>query len=110
METSEIDDVNGLPRYTRSLANELQQVLHDVGKRSIVNLIKHKSARRYTHRVIEKVNKEEGQPEQQKRKTKPVMIKVSGLIQKRENQSDPRLACITFKKKHIMYRDIKKKE
>ena len=109
METSEIDDVNGLPRDTRSLANELQKVLHDIGKRSTGNVIKHKSAQRYTHRVIEQVNKQEGQTERQKRKTKPVMIKVSGLIQKRENQSDPRLACMTFKNIHIMYRDIKKK-
>ena len=30
--TSEIDSAHGLPRYIFSLTNELQQVLHDVGK------------------------------------------------------------------------------
>ena len=46
-----------LTRDTTSLANELQQVLHDVGKLSIVNEIKHNYSHIYSHRVIKGVNK-----------------------------------------------------
>ena len=38
------------------------------------------------------------------------MIKFSGLIHKRENQSDPRIACFILHKTYHMYGDTKNKE
>ena len=57
MESSEIYGAHGPPRDTTSLANEIQQVLHDAGKPRIGNLIKQEFVQRYPHRVIEQVNK-----------------------------------------------------
>ena len=45
--TSEIYGSHGIPRYTIILTNGIQQVLHDVGKTIIGNVIKHKSAQNY---------------------------------------------------------------
>ena len=58
MEISEIDGVHGLRRDSISLANDLQQVLHDVGRRRIRNEIKHNYTQMYFHRFIEQVNKQ----------------------------------------------------
>ena len=59
MAKSEIDGAHGLPRDIASLTNELQQVLHGVGKQSIGNVIQPKSAQRYARRLIQLVNIEE---------------------------------------------------
>ena len=32
MATSEVDGAHGIPRYIASLTNEIQKLLHDVGK------------------------------------------------------------------------------
>ena len=90
--------------------NELQQVLHDVGKRRTGNGIKPKSAQRYFHRVIQRVNREEEEAEGQKRKMRAGMVKVSGLSHKREKQSDPRIAWFVFHKIYCMYSNINNKE
>ena len=58
--TWEIDGAHGLPRDVVRLTNDLQQGIHKVGKQSISNGIKAKSAQRYAHWVIQHVNKEKG--------------------------------------------------
>ena len=55
--TSEIYGANELPRDIYTFTNELQQVLHDVGKRIISNIIKSKSTQRYDCRLIQRVNR-----------------------------------------------------
>ena len=55
MATSEIKGAHGLPRDIVRFTNEVQQVLHDVGKQSISNGIKPKSSQRYAHRVINSI-------------------------------------------------------
>ena len=52
MATSDIDGAHELPRDTPIFANEIQQVLHDVGKLSISNGIQSKYQQRYGRRVI----------------------------------------------------------
>ena len=52
-----MDGAHGLPKYVMRLANEIQQVLHGIGKQRIVNEIKSNSAYRYDRRVIQQVNK-----------------------------------------------------
>ena len=110
MATSEIDDAHGLPRDIVSLTNELQQVLHDVGKLSISNGIQSKSAQRYACRVIQSVNREEEEAEGEKRKTGTGTIKKLVLSHKRSKQSDPRLAWFMLHKIYCMYIYIKNKE
>ena len=85
-------------------------MLHDVGKRSIVNIIKPQSAQRYSHRVPNSLNIEEEEAEGQKRKTGTGMIRVSGLSHNRSKQSDPRLAWFMLYRIYCMYSYIKNKE
>ena len=68
------------------------------------------SALKYARRVIARVNKEEENAEGQKRKTTTGIIKVSGLIQNRAKQCDPRLAWEIFHKIYHIYSYIKHKE
>ena len=58
MRISEIDGAHGFPRDIVILTDELQQVLHDISKRSIVNLFQPKLAQRYDRRFIHSVNRE----------------------------------------------------
>ena len=57
--TTEIEGVHGLPRYTTTISEELQQVLHGVGRRDVAKTITLDSVLRYARRVIARVNKEE---------------------------------------------------
>ena len=56
--TSEIDGAHWLPRDTIILTNELQQLVRDVGKQSIINRIQSKYSQRYARRVVRRVNRE----------------------------------------------------
>ena len=90
--------------------SNLQKLIHDVGKRRIGNEIQTKCAQRYAHRSIQIVNREEEESEGQKRKTRTGIIKVLGLIHKRETQSDPRLAWFMVQNIYRMYHNINNKE
>ena len=74
MSTSEIDVAHGLPRDIQTLTDELQQVLHDLGRQIMVNFSKPSSAQRYARRLIQRVNRNEEGAEVQKRKTRAGMI------------------------------------
>ena len=67
VETSGIDGAHGLPRDTRGLANEIQRIIHNVGKQRIGNTIIQNYAQRYSHRFIGRVNKEEKKSKGQKK-------------------------------------------
>ena len=58
MVTAELEGTYGLLRYSISIANYLQRVVHSVGKRWIVNDIKPNMAYNYSRRVIFQVNEE----------------------------------------------------
>ena len=55
METTEIEGAHGLPRGTNAISDELQQVLHGVGRRDANKTITPESALRYARRVIARV-------------------------------------------------------
>ena len=59
MATTEIEVAHEIPRDTTSISNELQQVLHGVGRQDAKKTITPPSTIRYSHRVIARVNKEE---------------------------------------------------
>ena len=92
METSKIYGAHGITRDIVIFSNELQKVLHDVGKRIIGNIIQPKFTQGYARRVIKCVNREEEEAEGQKRRTRKGMIKVSVLSHNMAKKSDPRLA------------------
>ena len=52
-ETAEMEGTYGLPRCTISLTNDVQQVIHCVGKIDIVYDINSNSTMKYSRRVIE---------------------------------------------------------
>ena len=56
---TEIEGANGISRDTNTIPNELQQVIHSIGRRDVNKTIKTHSALRYARRVIVCVNKEE---------------------------------------------------
>ena len=100
--TTEIEEAHGLPRDTNTIYDELQQVLHGVVRQVANNTITSPSALRYSRRGIACLNKEEENKEGQKRKITTGIIKVSGLIHKREKQCDPRLTWEMFHKIYHM--------
>ena len=96
MATLEIEVAHGLPRDSTSVSNEIQQVLHSVGRRDANKTIKTHYTLRYARRVIARVDKGEENAEGQKRKTNIGTIEVYGLSHKRKNQSYPRLSWDMF--------------
>ena len=54
---AEIEGTHGIPRYARSLANELQQFIHGIGELNIVHKIHPNSAYSYSGIVIIWINK-----------------------------------------------------
>ena len=58
MAETEIEFAHGLPRDTNTISDELQQVLHGVGRLDTNKTIESCSALRYARRVIAHVNKE----------------------------------------------------
>ena len=101
-----MDGARGLPKYANSIANDLQKGIHSVRKRNIVDEITAASAVKYSLRVIIRVNKYESKAEGQKITPRKGMIKVSGLIHKREDKSDPRLAWLMFQQIYLMFHGI----
>ena len=67
-------------------------MLHNMCKISIVNGIQPKSAQRYAHRVIKRVNIEEEESQGQKQKIRTGTIKVLSLSHKRAKKSGPSIA------------------
>ena len=68
MATTEIEGAHGHTMNTSIISNEIQQVLHGVGRQDVTKTITPDSALRYARRVIARVNKEEDNEEGQKRK------------------------------------------
>ena len=83
MATLEIDGAQGLPRDIQIFTEELQQVIHDVGGRIVVNCIKPSPAKMYSRGLIQCVNINEEGAEGKKQITRTGMIKVLGVSQKR---------------------------
>ena len=110
MEATEIEGAHGLPRDTTSISDELQHVLHDLGRQYPNKTIKSCYVLRYTRRVIALLIKEEENAEGHKRNTATGKMKVSGLSHKRAKQSDPRLLLEMFHIIYHIYSDTKNKE
>ena len=81
-----------------------------MGHQDANKTIKTYTALRYVHRLIAHVNNGEENTEGQKIKMMKVTMKVSGLIHKREKQSDTKLTWEMFRKIYHMYSDINNKE
>ena len=110
VETTEIDVAHGLPRGIQTFTQDLQQVFHDLGGKSIGKCIKPSSAQSYAFRLIQRVNINEEGSEGQKQRTRTVMIKFLVLSHKMAEQSDLRLACFMFHNLYRMYINSKNKE
>ena len=85
-------------------------MIHDLGKRSIGNVICPKSAQGYARRLIRCANREEGEAYGQKLRTRTAMLKDLGLTHKRKKKSDPRFTRFMLHKIYCMYSYINNKE
>ena len=83
MAETETEGAHGLPRDTYIITDELQQVLHGMGLTDAKKPIKSRSALRYDHRVIARVNKEKENAERQKINTTTGTVNVSGVSHRR---------------------------
>ena len=97
--TSEIDGTHRLPIYARSLENELQKVIHDVGKRRIVNEIQPDYAYSYACRFIQRVNKEE---EKSEKKNIQERYDKSFRPQPQEGKANLSQACLVHVPKYLL--------
>ena len=104
-----MDSAHRMRKYANSLAPNLKQVIHFIGKRDIVNWITPQSPIKYFHIKIRWVNKYEPKAEGQKITSRKVMIKVSGLIHKRSNKSNIIIAWLMFQNIYLMYQEINEK-
>ena len=85
-------------------------MIHGVGRQDANTTISPHSTLRYARRGIACVDKEEENKEGHKRKTTSGIIKVLGLIHKREKKCDPRLAWEMFHRIYHMYSNINNKK
>ena len=107
--SAEIEGAHGLPIDVNTLGGELQLVITSVSARQSTNIITPKSLAKYTRSVIKQVNKREDGHDNQRKKSRTGLVKVSSIINNRSRQSDPRLAWLMFHKIAQMYREIRQK-
>ena len=105
-----IEGAHGLPIDVNTLICELQLVIRAVDARQSTKIITPKASSQYTRSVIKRVNNIEDGHDNQRKKSRTVLVKVSSIRNTRSRQSDPRLAWLMFHKIDQMYRDIREQE
>ena len=105
--SEEIEGAHGLPIDFNTLGVELQLVIKSVNARQSTNYITPKASSRYTRLVTNGVNNIEDGHDNQRKKSRTGLVKVSSISNNRARQSDPRLAWLMFHKISQMYRDIR---
>ena len=93
--------------YVNTLGSELQLVIRAVKKRQSTKVITPKASSQYTRSVINRVNNIKDGRDNQRKKSRTGLVKVSSISNNRSRQSDPRLAWLMFHKIAHIYRDIR---
>ena len=106
---AEIEGAHGLPIDVRTLGAELQMVIGSVNARQSTKVITSHASSQYTRSVIKRVNKREDSHDNQGKKSRTVLLKVSIISNNRLRHSYPRLAWLMFHNIYQMYRDIREK-
>ena len=108
--SSEIEGAHGLPIDVNTLGGELQLVIRAMNARQSTKVITPRVSSQYTRLVIKRVNNREDGHDNQRKKSRTGLVKVSSISNNRSSQSDPRLAWLVFHKIAHMYRDIREQE
>ena len=82
-------------------------VIGVVNARQSTKVITPHASSQYTRSVIKQINKREDGRDNQRKKIRTGLVKVSSISNIRSRQSDPRLAWLMFHKIAQMYRDIR---
>ena len=99
-----------MPIDVRTLGAELQLVIGAVNTRQSTKVITPNASSQYTRSVIKRVNKCEDGHDNQMKKSRTGLVKVSSISNNRSRKSDPSLAWLMFHKIAQMYRDIRQQE
>ena len=99
-----------MPIDVNTLGVDLQLVIKAVNARQSTNYITPKASSRYTRLVTNRLNNIEDGHDNQRKKSRTGLVKVSSISNNRARQSGPRLAWLMFHKTAHMYRDIREKE
>ena len=102
--------LHGFPIDVNTLGVKLQLVIIAVNARQSTKVITHKESSQYTRLVIKRVKNIEDGHDNQRKKSRTVLVNVSSISNIRPKQSDPRLAWMMFHKIAQMYRYIKEQE
>ena len=108
--SAEIEGAHGLPIDVNTLGSELQLFIRAVNARQSTKVITPKASSQYTRSVINRVNNIEDGHDNQRKKSRTVLVKVSSISNNILRQSDPRLAWLIFHRIAQRYRDIKEQE
>ena len=85
-------------------------VIRAVNARQSTKVITPKASYQYTRLFIKRVINIEDGHDNQSKKSRTGLVKVSSISNNRARQSDPRLAWLMFHKIAQMYRDIREQE
>ena len=107
---AEIEGAHGLPIDVNTLQAELQLVIRAVNARQSTKVITPKSSSQYTRSVIKRVKNCEDSHDNQRKKIRTGLVKVSNISNNISRKSDPRLVWLMFHKISQMYRDIRQQE
>ena len=105
-----MEGAHRLPIDVNTLGAELQLVIRVVNARQSKKVITPNASSQYTRSVIKRVNKREYGHDNQRKKSRTGLVKVSSISNNRLRQSDPRLAWLMFHNIARMYRDIRQQE
>ena len=94
--SAEIEGAHGLPIDVNTLGSELQLVIRAVNERQSTKVITPKASSQYTRSVIKPVKNREDGHDNQRKKSRTGLVKVSSISNNRSRQSDPRLAWLMF--------------
>ena len=105
--SAEIEGAHRVPIGVNILGGELKLVIRTVNARQSTKVITPKASSQYTHSVIKRVNNIEDGHDNQRKKSRTGLVKVSSISNKRSRQIDPRLAWLIFLIITQMYRDFR---
>ena len=105
--SAEIEGAHGLHIDDNTLGGRLQLVIRAMNAQQSTKVITPKASSQYTRLVIKRVNNIGDGHDNQSKKSRTGLLKVSSISNNRSRQSDPRLACLIFHKIAQMYRDIR---
>ena len=107
---AEIEGAQGLPIDVNTLGVEMELFIKSINALQSTKDITPKALSQYTRSFIKRVNNIEDGQNNQRKKSRTGLVKVSIISNNRTRQSDPRLAWLMFHKISQMYRDIREQE